>query len=92
VLRMTRLRAWLWRPLAGPPPPPPTPNWDCPICGTPVVVRVGGFKGMAGPMFAPPTRTEKVLACPQHGHPPQNNESVRARDTGADAGDPDDPT
>jgi hypothetical protein len=35
---------------------------------------------MAGLMFVPPTRYEKVAACAEHGFSPRNTRSIQARD------------
>ena len=74
--RMKRLWDGLWRK----PPNRPTPNAECPVCGRPVVIAATGMAGgyLTGPIFSPATREEKIAACPEHGHAPYNEATIRA--------------
>jgi hypothetical protein len=80
--RLRRVWAWLW---SRTPVPPPRPNAKCPICQRPIVVKPVGRPGGSwlGAMLAPRPREELVAACPVHGHPPFNADSVRAARSGA---------
>jgi hypothetical protein len=58
--------------------PAPRPHLTCPVCDQPVVIAGLSTKSFSGIMFVPPTRPERIAACPTHGRTPQNTLSLQA--------------